>query len=73
MKWRVMVSRDGRERCSDFEFGNLRGLSEYLELSGVYYVPGLMAILRHFETTGDLFSVSFDDGRTYCFIEGTVL
>ena len=69
MNWRVHCHYGGFECERDFEFGNLFGLKEYLRRQELSYVPGLFALLGHFEKTKEPVSLYLEDNGVPFVIE----
>lgn len=61
MYWSVHCMFDGFECTREFEFGDLKGLKDYLRSQQLSYMPGLFSLLGHFEKTKDPFSLYFED------------
>ena len=69
MKWRVHYISVDLYLEKDFEFGDLKGLKDYLRLQKLSYVPGLFALLGHFEKSKESVSLYLEDNGVSFVVE----
>ena len=61
MYWSVHCMSDGFDCNQEFGFGDLKGLKDYFRSQKLSYVPGLFALIEHFEKTKEPVSLYFED------------
>lgn len=71
MYWSVYCMFDGFDVKREFEFGDLKGLKDYLRSQKLSYVPGMFALLGHFEKTKEPVSLFFEDNGVPYVVEMT--
>ena len=69
MYWSVHCMSDGFDCKQEFGFGDLKGLKDYLRSQKLSYVPGLFALLGHFEKTKEPISLYLEDNGVPFVIE----